>query len=203
MILQEVTWPSVIEKGIVLRIDTFNVATDTSNYNFTKVKLQFDVPVATLKVFILHCTHDNLKKHSTPCDVMWCYVWIIPWYRHRRPTISKGVIVAWTANLTVLCTNFCLHHRWKFQMWVILKYRVGLVINSFGSKTGILISNKHQFYICTNKFPQINFMVLRPEYSGELGQYHGCWCPGSLHHQVISSHGIYSVGSTGPCFPWG
>ena len=24
----------------------------------------------------------------------------------------------------------------------------------------------------------------------ELGQYLGCWCPGSLHRQVISSHGI-------------
>ena len=24
----------------------------------------------------------------------------------------------------------------------------------------------------------------------DLGQYHGCWCPGSLCHQVISSHGI-------------
>ena len=26
--------------------------------------------------------------------------------------------------------------------------------------------------------------------SGELGQYHGCWCPGSLCHQAISSHYI-------------
>ena len=23
----------------------------------------------------------------------------------------------------------------------------------------------------------------------EMGQYHQCWCPGSLHHKVISSHG--------------
>ena len=23
-----------------------------------------------------------------------------------------------------------------------------------------------------------------------LGQHYGCWCPGSLHHQAISSHGI-------------
>ena len=26
--------------------------------------------------------------------------------------------------------------------------------------------------------------------AGELGQYHACWWPGSLHHQVISNHGI-------------
>ena len=26
------------------------------------------------------------------------------------------------------------------------------------------------------------------------GQYHGCWCPGSLRRQVISSHGIDKVG---------
>ena len=24
----------------------------------------------------------------------------------------------------------------------------------------------------------------------ELGQYHGCWCPGSLRHQIIGSNGI-------------
>ena len=27
----------------------------------------------------------------------------------------------------------------------------------------------------------------------KLGQDHGCWCHGSLHHQVISSHGINSL----------
>ena len=25
---------------------------------------------------------------------------------------------------------------------------------------------------------------------GDLSQYHGCWCPGSLHRQDISNHGI-------------
>ena len=29
---------------------------------------------------------------------------------------------------------------------------------------------------------------------GELGQYYACWCPGTLFHQVISSHGITYVG---------
>ena len=29
-------------------------------------------------------------------------------------------------------------------------------------------------------------MVMQSEYSAELGQYNICWCPGSLHHQVIS-----------------
>ena len=34
----------------------------------------------------------------------------------------------------------------------------------------------------------------------ELGQYLGCWCPGFLCHQPISSHGI---DYTGPCLPPG
>ena len=37
----------------------------------------------------------------------------------------------------------------------------------------------------------------------ELDQYHGCWCPGSSHLQVISKHGIDCKGQTGHCFPWG
>ena len=35
------------------------------------------------------------------------------------------------------------------------------------------------------------------------GQYCGCWFPGSLLPQVISSYGIDYVGYRGPCFPWG
>ena len=27
----------------------------------------------------------------------------------------------------------------------------------------------------------------------ELGQYHGCWCPGSFRYQGINSHSIYYV----------
>ena len=29
--------------------------------------------------------------------------------------------------------------------------------------------------------------------SGELGQFYGCWCPGSLHRQDITSHAIGSA----------
>ena len=38
---------------------------------------------------------------------------------------------------------------------------------------------------------------------GELIQYHGCWCPGSLRHQAISSHDIDHTGLTSPCLPCG
>ena len=34
-------------------------------------------------------------------------------------------------------------------------------------------------------------------FSGQLGQYHGCWCTVSSRRQVIISHGIYCVGQTG------
>ena len=26
------------------------------------------------------------------------------------------------------------------------------------------------------------------DYSKKLGQYHGCWCPGALSHQIINNH---------------
>ena len=31
-----------------------------------------------------------------------------------------------------------------------------------------------------------------------LGQYHGCWCPGSLRRQDISSHDIDYIEYVGP-----
>ena len=39
--------------------------------------------------------------------------------------------------------------------------------------------------------------------SVKLGQYHGCWCPGSLRRQDISSHDIDYVEEAGPCLTWG
>ena len=36
---------------------------------------------------------------------------------------------------------------------------------------------------------------------GEIGQYHGCWWPGSLRRQDISSNAIDYAGWTGPG-PW-
>ena len=36
-----------------------------------------------------------------------------------------------------------------------------------------------------------------------LGQYHGCWCPGFLRRQDISSHDIDYVEYVGPGLTWG
>ena len=36
-----------------------------------------------------------------------------------------------------------------------------------------------------------------------LGQYHGCWCPGSLRRQDISSHDIDYEEYVGPGLTWG
>ena len=40
------------------------------------------------------------------------------------------------------------------------------------------------------KLKSVDHLELKPEYSIELGQYHGCWCPGSLRRQDINSHDI-------------
>ena len=44
----------------------------------------------------------------------------------------------------------------------------------------------------------INFAVLNPCC---FGQYHGCWCPVSFHHQVINSHDINRA-LANPCLSW-
>ena len=41
----------------------------------------------------------------------------------------------------------------------------------------------------------VKYLIMHPFWRwlnipGELSQYHGCWCPGSLRRQVISSHDI-------------
>ena len=36
----------------------------------------------------------------------------------------------------------------------------------------------------------------------EVGQYHGCWCPGSFHHQATCSHTIVWVQCGYTCLYW-
>ena len=40
--------------------------------------------------------------------------------------------------------------------------------------------------------------MLGPSYLGWLGQYNGCWCPGSLRRQDISNHDIDYVKYVSP-----
>ena len=47
----------------------------------------------------------------------------------------------------------------------------------------------------------IVLLVLKLEYSGEVGQCHGCWCPGDLRRQVINNHDIDHVGWMGLWLP--
>ena len=63
---------------------------------------------------------------------------------------------------------------------------------------------------CPEGYGQIgNMKSLTPNVRGtefsrfQLGRYHGCWCPGSLRHQDISSHNIDYVEYAGPCLTWG
>ena len=52
-------------------------------------------------------------------------------------------------------------------------------------------------------FPALTLNVRGLSYLGLTGQYHGCWCPGSLCHQDISSHDIGYVEYVGPGLTWG
>ena len=46
-------------------------------------------------------------------------------------------------------------------------------------------------------------LTLNDPISVWLGQYHGCWCTGSLRRQDISSHDIDCVEYVSPCLTWG
>ena len=41
-----------------------------------------------------------------------------------------------------------------------------------------------------------------PKGNGELDQYYGCWCPGSLYLQATNRHGIDHMQYVGPGKPW-
>ena len=63
----------------------------------------------------------------------------------------------------------------------------------------------HEFYlisvIVSAHFPY--FDRIWQSSLGEQAQYHGCWSPGCLRRQDISSHNIDSLGWIGHCLPWG
>ena len=79
-------------------------------------------------------------------------------------------------NVPVLCCE------WS---WLIT---ISACISFYGSS---LLSTKYNylFEICLIQDMSWRTLMLRPEYCRKLaGQYHGWWCPGSMHCQVISSY---------------
>ena len=64
--------------------------------------------------------------------------------------------------------------------------------------TGSMFVTRFWSYI----FPALTLNVRGPSYLG-LTRYHGCWCPGSLCCQDISSHDIGYVEYVGPGLTWG
>ena len=46
-------------------------------------------------------------------------------------------------------------------------------------------------------------LILNVRGSSYLGQFHGCWCPGSLRRQDIISHDINCIGYVDPSLTWG
>ena len=58
----------------------------------------------------------------------------------------------------------------------------------------------HSYQFIFNWFEQADEIGYKPfecwawNIKEKLVQYHGCWCLGSLCHQVISSHGVDFVG---------
>ena len=55
----------------------------------------------------------------------------------------------------------------------------------------------HSCFLCTP------IWCWKQDIPEKRGQYHDCWCLGSLHCQVISNHDIDDAGSAGPCLPLG
>ena len=49
-------------------------------------------------------------------------------------------------------------------------------------------------------FFSLALVVLKSEYSGELGHCHCCWCPDSLRHQQVISNDSIKYGKRVPVF---
>ena len=74
------------------------------------------------------------------------------------------------------------------------------------ASSGVATCTQNRTFIYTVKVKNLKYYSFwRWDWNipGEIGQYHGYWCPGSLRRQIISSHGIDSVGHMCSCFPWG
>ena len=55
---------------------------------------------------------------------------------------------------------------------------------------------------CQSASKKLTLNVRDRVISVKLGQYHGCWCPGSLRRQDISSHDIDCVEHVAPGLTW-
>ena len=60
-----------------------------------------------------------------------------------------------------------------------------------GDKTVVRSSYLHNRISYAGKMTSVYWISLQ-NILGELGPYHGCWCPGSLYHQVIN-HSIIII----------
>ena len=88
-------------------------------------------------------------------------------------------------------------HKYDFYWYDYGTVAILYVKNSvFGN---IVFWNEIHLYLGTVIFPICckDWNIL-----GKLGQYHGCWCPGSLNCLTTSKHCIDYVGLLGPCFSW-
>ena len=100
----------------------------------------------------------------------------------------------------LLLLLFCVYY-WFFKIIIswFVKYcyeDVIMVLFFFGYFHKQNMVNK---YVTYNLFPSVfiytiiqieSFPLKLQNIPYKVGQHHACWCPGSLHRQVISRHGI-------------
>ena len=79
---------------------------------------------------------------------------------------------------------------WYCQVFGHLIGTVKNIQHDFTFKTNVKLN--HSRLVGTQHFHYLWGVIFNT--SGELGQYHGCCCPGSLCHHGISSHGLDCIG---------
>ena len=95
------------------------------------------------------------------------------WWRHQMETFS--VLLALCAGNSLVTCEFSSQRSvtWSFDVYFDLRLNKRLSKQSWG---------------CWFEMPSCS--LWRHCNVVKHGQHHNCWCPGPLHHQVISSHGI-------------
>ena len=139
------------------------------------------------------------------------------WWRHQVTTKCLPLALTWNPMVTsgfpsqnaenifmVFCTNYLNHISWS-DLFTHNTLKVHLMIPAdrgwgWQSWPGVVLCAGRERKLCCQTMGEfhgntVEWVVLQAWLGRDrvILQYHGCWCPGSLRRQIISSRDIGCV----------
>ena len=144
--------------------------------------------------------------YAYPCTCFW----------HQNPDILLTYIIHFSCPNIVQNTMLfsCPVQNFKMIKWLSnfstsLEYTLAIEYDVYIWQVSPRVScgDTCQIWLCFKDqkatFARSNTLLTEKLKSEALTQYHGCWCPGSLRRQDISSNDIDFVEYVGPGLIWG